>query len=227
MGIISRFGSIMEANINSWLDGLEDKNAEKMIDQKLREMRESLAKVQEQTSTVMANETARKRDLDDCDKEIKKFGDAAMNAVRANDDDGARKLLAKKQALETKRTGLQEAYDAAHEDASDLRAVYDKLVSDIQAAEDRADVLKGKVASAKARETVNKVTAQASSAVSTEGFDRMEQRVNQRLDKANAAAKLADKRDEADDLAAKYGHSTSSSVDDELARLKAQLQGEQ
>lgn len=227
MGIISRFGSILEANINDFLDGLEDKNAEKMIDQKIREMREQLAKVQSQTATVMANATARKRNLDECDKEIKKYANAAMNAVKAGADDDARKLLEKKQSLETKRTGLEEAYKAANQDSSDLQAVYNKLISDIQAAEDRADVLKGKLASAKARETVNEVAKSAGSVVSTEGFDRLEGRVNQRLDKANATAKLADQRSDTEDLAAKYCTSTSSSVEDELAKMKAQLGGQQ
>ena len=227
MGILSRCADIMSANINDFLDKLEDKNAEKMIDQKLRQCREDLARVKDETSTVMANETAAKRALDDCKAEVNKFANAAMNAVRAGDDDGARKLLQKKQSLETKQTGLQEAYDAAHQDAENMRAMYDKLVDDIEKLENRADVLKGKVAVAKAREHANKVTAGVSSATSAEGFDRMEGRINKRLDKANAVSQLNDRAGEVDDLAAKYGSSASGSVEDELAKMKAQLQGDQ
>lgn len=225
MGIASRFANIMSANINDFLDGLEAKNAEKMIDQELRKSRDRLAQVKSATGEVMANETARKRDLDDCDAEIKKYADAAMNAVRAGSDEDARKLLQQKQSLQTKRVGLQEAYDTAHQDSVDLQAVYDKLVDDISALEDRADVLKGKLAAAKARENVNKVTSGISMSTSTAGFDRLEDSINKRLDQAQAAARLDSRADETAALAAKYSGVVSSSVEDELEKMKAALNG--
>ena len=45
MGILDRFTSIVKANINELLDKAED--PEKMVDQYLREMTESLAEVRE------------------------------------------------------------------------------------------------------------------------------------------------------------------------------------
>lgn len=223
MGIASRFANIMSANINDFLDGLEAKNAEKMIDQELRKSRERLAQVKDATSEVMANETARKRDLDACDAEIKKYADAAVNAVKAGSDEDARKLLQRKQNLQAKRAGLQEAYDAAHQDSVDLQAVYNKLVDDITALESRADVLKGKLASAKAREGINKVATAARAAVDTSAFGRMEQNVNKRLDKANAVSQLNVQQGATEDLVDKYATPSTGSVDDELAALKAQL----
>lgn len=48
MGILDRFTSIVKANINELLDKAED--PEKMVDQYLREMTESLAEVREATA---------------------------------------------------------------------------------------------------------------------------------------------------------------------------------
>ena len=55
-------------------------------------------------------------------------------------------------------------------------------------------------------------------------FDRMEEKVDRMLDEANAMSELNSEKDDIDDLAAKYDdESQSSSVDDELAALKAKM----
>ena len=58
MGILSRFGDIMRANINDLLTGAENKNAEKLLNQYLRDAREDNTQVKNETSSVMAEETA-------------------------------------------------------------------------------------------------------------------------------------------------------------------------
>lgn len=222
MGILSRCKDILSSNINALLDKAED--PAKMVDQMLRQSREDLAEVKQETAAVMANETAAKRRLDDCREEIQKYANAAATAVKAGKDDDARKLLTSKQRLETKLTGLQESYDQAHADAENMKAMYDKLSGDIADLEARADVIKGKAATAKAREHANKMTAGAQVSSSLEAFDRMESKVNKKLDTANAVAAL-DKQGSSDaDLLAQYGGGTApSSVDDELAKLKEQM----
>ena len=55
MGILSRFGDIVQANVNAVLDKMEDPS--KMIDQYLRELNENLAEVKKETAGVMAEET--------------------------------------------------------------------------------------------------------------------------------------------------------------------------
>ena len=69
MGILKRFKDIMSSNINALLDKAED--PEKMIDQYLRDLQEDLRKVKSETATVMAEEQRCKRQLDECDAEIR------------------------------------------------------------------------------------------------------------------------------------------------------------
>ena len=59
MGILSRFGDIVQANVNAALDKMEDPS--KMIDQYLRELNENLAEVKKETAGVMAEETRTRR----------------------------------------------------------------------------------------------------------------------------------------------------------------------
>ena len=62
MGIISRFKDIMAANINALLDKAED--PEKMIDQYLRNLESDLAKVKQETASVMAEELKTQHNID-------------------------------------------------------------------------------------------------------------------------------------------------------------------
>ena len=94
MGIIQRFKDIMSANINALLDKAE--NPEKMIDQYLRNLESDLAKVKQETASVMAEETKAKRQLDECTSEIAKMQSYAERAVLAGNDEDAKKFLMKK-----------------------------------------------------------------------------------------------------------------------------------
>lgn len=221
MGILSRCKDILSANINALLDKAED--PAKMIDQMLRQSREDLAEVKKETAAVMANETNAKRKLDEAKEKIAQYGQAAMNAVQQGNDDDARKLLSSKQKWEATLSGLQSNYDEAHQDAENMRSMYAKLVNDIELLETKADMIKGKAATAKAREHANKMTAGAKVSSSMEAFGRMEAKVNKQLDTANAMAELNKGETSSEDLLAQYGTAPSGSVEDELARMKAQM----
>lgn len=200
-----------------------------MVDQYLRDYREQLAEVKKQTAGVMANEKAAQRAVDDCQSEIQKYNNAAMNALRAGNENDARTLLTKKQEYETQLAGLQQNLAAATDSADKMRKMYNKLTSDISELESRKATVKAKMATAKAQEVANRFSTAGEKTDAVRGaFERMEQKANRMLDTANATAELdAGMEDGAESLAAKYGSGSPSSVDDELAAMKAQLFGDQ
>lgn len=223
MGIISRFKDIMAANINALLDKAED--PEKMIDQYLRNLESDLAKVKQETASVMAEETKTKRQLDECTEEIAKMQAYAEKAVLAGNDEDAKKFLMKKNDLVVKQASLQETYKLAADNAAKMRQMHDKLVSDISQLDARRDALKAKIAVAKTQETINKIGSSVNGAAdSLSAFDKLEAKVNRKLDEANAMAELNNSGvNEVNDLERKYGAYTTSEVDDELAALKAKV----
>ena len=223
MGIISRFKDIMAANINALLDKAED--PEKMIDQYLRNLESDLAKVKQETASVMAEETKTKRQLDECTEEIAKMQAYAEKAVLAGNDEDAKKFLMKKKDLVVKQASLQETYKLAADNAAKMRQMHDKLVSDISQLDARRDALKAKIAVAKTQETINKIGSSVNGAAdSLSAFDKLEAKVNRKLDEANAMAELNNSGvNEVNDLERKYGAYTTSEVDDELADLKAKV----
>lgn len=223
MGILDRFSDIIKANINALLDKMED--PEKMIDQYLIQMTEDLAEVKRSTAAVMAEETRTKRLVDANQAEIAKYESFAKKALQAGNEADARVFIAKKHELENVGAGLMTAYAAAHENAVKMRQMHDKLVSDIETLKARREMIRAKVAVAKTQQTLNQVS---SAAAKTQGamsaFTRMEEKATRMLDEANAAAELnAAPVDEAKALEEKYTGKDSASVDEELAKLKAEL----
>lgn len=223
MGILTRFKDIMSANINALLDKAE--NPEKMIDQCLRNLNEDLGKVKSETAAIMAEEARSKRALDECNEDITKMQTYAIKALEANNETDARKFLEQKASLTNKSTGLQQAYDLAHTNATNMKAMHDKLVKDINELESRKDMIKGKLAVAKTQERINKMGSSVNSANnSMASFGKYEELANKKLDEANAMAELNNSSPEntIKDLAAKY-NSSSPDIENELAALKQSL----
>ena len=224
MGILSRFADIVSANINALLDKAEDPG--KMVDQYLRKMSNDLAEVKKETAGVMAEESRTKRLAQENEKEVAKFTELAKRALVGGNEEDARVFLAKKHELEDVGAGLQTAAAAAHENAIKMRQMHDKLVKDINALNARRQTIKAKASVAKTQERVNKLSSAASGAEGAMGaFNRMEDKINRQLDMANAQAELnAAPLDAALALEEKYkGVNVDSSVNDELAAMKAQL----
>ena len=224
MGILDRFATIVKANINELLEKAED--PAKMVDQYLVDLTESLAEVKRETAGVMAEEARTKRTADANAEEVARMEDLAKKALQAGNEGDARVFLAKKQKLETAGAELQKAADAAKANADKMRQMHDKLVSDIEDLRARRETIKAKMAVAKTQEKVAGYTSGADKAESAiEAFNRMEEKADKMLDTADAMAELtAEPVDDAETLAEKYaGAANSAAVDDELARLKAEM----
>ncbi|MEG1966019.1 MAG: PspA/IM30 family protein [Oscillospiraceae bacterium] len=222
MGILSRFSDILSANINALLDKAEDPS--KMIDQYLRNAMEDLADVKKETASVMAEETKTKRIVDDISEEIEKYLDLAKKALASGNEEDAKVFLEKKQSLENSKNSALEAYSVAHQNATKMRELHDKLTSDINSLNSRRDTLKAKVSVAKTQEKINKLGASADKLNGTVGaFDRLEDKVNKMLDSANAMAELNEAPvDSAAELEEKYSKNNGD-VDVELAELKKSM----
>ena len=224
MGILDRFTTIIKANINELLDKAED--PAKMVDQYLVDLGDNLAQVKQETAGVMAEEKRCQRLVDDNKAEVARMEDLAKKALTAGNEGDARTFLAKKQELEAAGAELQKAADAAKANADKMRQMHDKLVNDIEQLKSRRESIKAKAAVAKTQTMVNEMTSGTDKAAGAiDAFNRMEAKVNKQLDTAESMAELNEKpADDVESLASKYaGAADSAAVDDELAKLKAEM----
>lgn len=224
MGVLTRFKDIMSANINALLDKAED--PQKMIDQYLRDLENDMAKVKSETASMMADERAAKRELDQCSGEIAKMTEYAKRAVAAGNDSEARQFLQKKTELSSKEAALRQKYDIAVANSAKMREMHDKLESDISSLRSRRDTLRAKAQVAETQAKMNQMGSSAQGAGATmAAFDRMEDKINKMLDTQDAMAQLDQgKADSTENLMKKYEQEErDSDIDVELAALKAEM----
>ncbi|MDQ0050170.1 phage shock protein A [Paenibacillus polymyxa] len=203
MGILSRFRDIMKMNVNALVDKVGD--PEKTIDDYMRNLNSELGKVKAETASVLADERRAKTALDECKAQIKKLQHYASKSVEAGNKEEARKFLERKGLQAEKLEQLQTSYDLASTNAVNMKQMQEKLVSDMGQLEARRAELKGKLAVAKAQQTLNSIGSGNSA------FEVMEEQVNRAYDEAMAIAELrAGTKDDLDALFAQYKKSTNA-----------------
>lgn len=222
MGIFDRIRQLVKSNVNDALDRAED--PAKMIDQTLRDARENLAQVRKETAGVMANARQAEREYAECEQKLNEYTLAAQNALKAGKDGDARTLLEQKQAQESNLLSLQRAKEVTQSNAIKLQQMHDKLVRDISQLEAKRSAIQATVATAKAQEHINDVVSGGEKAkASLETFERMEDKANSMLDAAMAEAELTKTTMQSDSLLDQYTGTSGTSLDEELAQMKAEL----
>uniref|UniRef100_UPI002601A2D7 PspA/IM30 family protein n=1 Tax=uncultured Leptotrichia sp. TaxID=159271 RepID=UPI002601A2D7 len=200
---------------------------EKMIDQYLRDMEKDLGSVKAETVAVMAQESAAKRKVIECEDEIKKMENYAKKALQAGNEADARMFLEKKESIKIKMESLEKEKMIAVENSLKIREMHDKLTSDIQKLNAKRNEIKAKIKMAKSAQKINSMTSSTGISGKMDSFNSIEEKVDRMLDEANASIELnSPKKDEVDDLMKKYdsGESESlSAVDEELERLKKEM----
>ena len=222
-GILSRFKTIMEANINALLDKAED--PVKMADQLARDLEKDLGEVKAETVSVMAEEKRAKRAYDEGVAEVEKLQRYAEKAVLAGNDADAKVFLSEKAAKAANLESLKGAWDLAAANAAKMREMHDKLTEQLKQVEDRKAAIRAKAAIVKSQQKANEIKSDLGGS-SLAAFDALEEKLNRKLDEAEAAAELNTKKDDMADLMAKYDDTATvqdSGVEDELAALKAKL----
>lgn len=224
MSMLQRFKDIMSSNINALLDKAED--PEKMIDQMIRNLQSDLGKVKSETATVMAEEARLNRQLTELKAEEEKMITYAKKALQAGSDDDAKLFLEKKNSIQNKASEVETRLISARQNSQNMKAMHDKLSSQVADLNARKNEIKAKIQQAKLQEKMNNMTSSVTGAASISKFDDIEAKANAMLDKANAMQELNQVNDGGiDDLMSKYDSATdsTSSVDDELAALKDSL----
>ena len=228
MGILSRFGDIMRANINDLLTGAENKNAEKLLNQYLRDAREDYAQVKNETASVMAEEAAAKRRVDEIADQIGRYEKYAQAAVQSGNDDDALKFLEAKEQLRPKREEAESAYVQARLNSEHMRQMTQKLLADIQEAESKIGELKAKLRIAESKEKMQQLNEKIGGKSALGNFDSLADSIQKRIDAADAKEALNAELSgdmEIDDLEKKYAGAAGgvSTAQQELEAMKARM----
>ncbi|OBR67329.1 hypothetical protein A7K91_19105 [Paenibacillus oryzae] len=224
MSIFQRLFRIGKSNVNAALDHLED--PVKMIDQVLRELDEDIEKVTSAVTTQIAVEKRFERELNEANEVIAKRDAQARQALASGNESLAREALADKKRYSDKQVAAQASYDRAKATADKLRTQLQEMKARVQEMKTQKSTLVAQAEAAKAQERINKTMSGIGNNDLGATFNRMEERIRQMHDQADAAYELANEGKSLDskfDELEKSGRDTE--LDDELAALKAELEG--
>ena len=219
MGVFSRLGDIINANINAMLDKAED--PEKMIRLMIQEMEDTLVDLKSSCAAKMATRAEMERDRDTLEAKVTRWSERAVLAVERKRDD-----LAKEALLEKKQCVSQLEFaekDLAH---------YDELIRDcksnIAQLEQKLEevTLKHKMLVQRSIHAAEKKRARTamSAASGTQAMMRFDELEN-RIERMEADAELSGRfSDSGSDLEREFDKLESDNViEEELAALKKSM----
>ena len=222
MSFFKRLFRIGQANANAALDKLED--PVKMIEQILRELENDVAKVTAAVTTQLAVEKRFERELKEAIDTVEKRDQQARLAMGRGEEDLARQALLDKKRFADKRDALQVNYDKAKATSDKLRKQLQDMKNKVQEMKAQKGTLIAQAEAAKATSRINKTMSGVGSNNLVDSFSRMEEKIQQMHDEAEAAHELANEGKSLDDKFDElFSNSQAQDVEDELAALKAEV----
>ncbi len=217
MGILQRITMLARANINALLDKAED--PEVMIEQILRDMKESYHEAKVQVTAAITEEKKLKQKAGENADLAARWMQKAELAVNAGDDDLAREALKRKQDYDGMAKSFQAQWEEQVKAVTELKEALTELESKIAEAERKKDMLIARSKRAKATKQIHETMAGISKNSAFEAFDRMEDKVEHTEAQAQAAKEV-----DTDTLEEKFARLEGDrNVDDELSALKTRL----
>ncbi len=234
MSILSRLGSLVHAEANSVTDALESRSRDKLLDLSFEQLQDQLRAAKASLATVVAQRIT----LDGKVSQAQAQADHAManakEAVGKGRDDLAKQFLQQKQAAEAEVASATQSRDAVAAQEQSLENSVRQLEERVQQFGTAKDVTKAQLAASRAQVQVAESLSGMGSKLNSAGeqLQRAQAQATAMQSQAQALNELTQKGILEDPLDHRTAAEkeldalrTTSSVDDELAALKAQTAG--
>lgn len=217
MSILSRIGDLLSANINAMLDRAED--PEKMANEYLRQLSDQLYSAKTSVAAAMADETKLQQKLLTYQGEADQWQGKAEIALRRNDEALAKAALARKVQAQKLADQYREQFSAQEQQVDALQEALGSLEMRIAETKAKKELIIAKKNRAQTQEALQNTVRGLGSTGALDKLDQLEEKVDDRLARANAMSKL-----EGDSLDNRFRDlEQESAVDSELAELKRKM----
>lgn len=190
MGIFSRMSNMIKAKVNNTLDEME--NPVELLDQKLRDMDEQLSKAKLSSAQILGNVHEIEKKLDLAKKESADYDQKVKLALSKENEDLAKRALAKKVETDKKISSLQASYDNAKVQADSLKANLRALEEEITKTRNYRDEAAARYANAEASQKVNEVLANVQTKNNSIQIDSIERKIQRKESLAQGLGELRD-----------------------------------
>jgi len=227
MNLGERFARLVKSNVANAISGLED--PEKVLTQAVDDMQRDLVKVRQAYAEVSASSKRMAEQRRLAEAEAAKWYSRAQLALEKGEDDLAREALTRRQQQTEMADSLGEQVENQAGSIDTLYQSMKELEAKMADAKAKKDQIIARARTAKAATKVNDMLSGVGSSSSVAAFDRMKEKVEQMESEADVARELAQSSPKAlggggGSLESKFkALEGGSSVDDELANMKAAL----
>jgi phage shock protein A len=214
VSILTRISTLISANINAMIDSAED--PEKMVNEYLRQMRAELSEARAATAMAMADETRLRSQYERNKAESDEWQKKAELAVQRDDDELAREALSRRSLAQKLTDNYYAQWDSQHDQVAELREALAKLEAKIAEADAKRELIITKQRRAATQEAINSALQSVQGVNADQSLERMEDKVDQQLARAQAQTELAGQ-----DMDSRFADlERDAQVDSDLADLK-------
>ena len=218
MGIFSRIGDVLKANINDMIDRAED--PEKMVKQIILDLQKEVSKATQALGKAMASERIAKRQYEDAVKTSSDWEMKAKAALNAGEVDLAKKALSNKVKADENVKQYQQMYEQISAQTAQLREQVEALKSKLDEAKSRQAMLIARSQMAKTQKNLAQSVGGMDASSALDKFNRMEEKVTR--PEAQAFSEMAGVTGSAEEKSFEQLQHDMD-VDAELQRLMAEM----
>lgn len=215
MGVFSRISNMVKGKVNATLDDME--NPIELLDQKIREMEDSLNKAKLSSAQVLGNVHETEKKLELAKKESADYDEKVKLAMSKGNEDLAKRALQRKLDADKKVQSLTASYNQAKVSADALKKNLKSLEDEIQKTRSYRDEAAARSNNADASKQVNEILANVQTKKNSISLDDVERKIQR---KEAMASGLGDLKD-VDDLDKEFESLEADvDLDAELAKYK-------
>ncbi|KZL89551.1 PspA/IM30 family protein [Clostridium magnum] len=178
MGIFKRMSNIIRAKANNSLDEIE--NPIELLDQKVRDMEESLNKAKLSSAKILGNVHEIEKKIEKAEAESKDYDEKVRLAMNKGNEELAKKALEKKLEADKMYTSLKGSYDDARTKAEAIKKKLKDLEEEVQKTRNYRDEAAARYNNAEASGKVNEILASVETKSNKISLDDIERKIQKK-----------------------------------------------
>lgn len=178
MGIFKRMSNIIKAKVNNSIDEIE--NPIELLDQKIRDMEESLNKAKLSSAQILGNVHEIEKKMERTSAESKDYDEKVRLAMSKGNEELAKKALEKKLEADKTYASLKTSYDDARTKAEALKKKLRDLEEEVQKTRSYRDEAAARYNNAEASGKVNEILANIETKNNKISVDDIERKIQKK-----------------------------------------------
>ena len=217
MGIFNRMSNMIKGKVNSTLDEME--NPIELLDQKIKDMEEQLSKAKLNSAQVLGNVHEIEKKMNAAKNESVDYYSKVKLALSKNNEDLAKRALAKKVDADKKYESLVTTYNTSKAQADALKKNLRALEEELEKTRSYRDEAAARYSTAKASKKVNEVLANVETKTNSINIDNIERKIAREEAMANGLGELKN----LDNFDSEFEELGDVDLDAELEKYKSGL----